>query len=198
MGSARSNLVPIHQHALENLQFIRETMQRAGAFTAVPGWGGFAMGISAAVAAVAASLQPTPQQWLSVWLIEAVAALAIGAYSVWRKTSGSRDPLLSGPARKFALSFAPPIACGALLTIALASAGQHHLLPAVWLLLYGVGVMTGGAFSVPIVPVMGLCFSALGALCLFSPAAWGNAFLFAGFGVLHMIFGLLIARRYGG
>lgn len=198
MGSARGNLVPIHQHALDNIQFIRDTMQRAGSFTAVPGWGGFAMGISAVVAALAAAVQPTSQQWLSVWLIEAIAALAIGAFSIHRKTLANSQSMPAGPARKFALSFAPPVICGAVLTIALASAGQYQLLPGVWLLLYGTGVITGGAFSVPIVPVMGICFAALGLVCLFSPAAWGNAFLLAGFGVLHMVFGFLIARRYGG
>jgi hypothetical protein len=106
--------------------------------------------------------------------------------------------LLSSPARKFALSFAPPLLAGALLTSVLSAKAQYELLPGLWLMLYGTGVVTGGAFSVRIVPVMGMCFTGLGAVCLFAPPAWGNWFLMAGFGGLHIVFGILIARRYGG
>lgn len=198
MLPARSQPIPIHQHALDNLKFIRDTMERASAFTIVPGWGGVAMGASAVAAAIIAALQPDGRSWLSVWLIEAIAGMGIGLYSMYRKASGDREALMSAPARKFGLSFAPPIAGGGLLTIALAQAQLYSLLPGTWLLSYGIGVMTGGAFSVKIVPVMGLCFASLGAVALFAPPSWANWFLLAGFGVLHMIFGVLIARRYGG
>ncbi|HUQ95528.1 MAG TPA: hypothetical protein VM120_27875 [Bryobacteraceae bacterium] len=193
MHPAQAKAVPIHQHAIDNLRFIRETMERASSFTAVPGWGGFAMGATATLAALLAMRQPDPQTWLSIWLLEALIAIGIGVYSMQRKAT-----LVSAPARKFALSFAPPLAAGVLLTGALVSAGQQKLLPGLWLLLYGTGVMTGGAFSVRIVPVMGACFLGLGGVCLFSPPAWGNWFLLAGFGILHMVFGFVIARRYGG
>ena len=62
----------------------------------------------------------------------------------------------------------------------------------------GTAVITGGAFSVSIVPVMGLSFLALGALEIFAPAAWVNYFMAAGFGGLHIVFGGIIARRHGG
>lgn len=188
---------PLAEKALDNLRYIRATMERAGSFTAVPGWGQVAVGITALGAAVVAARQQSTLNWLVVWLTEAILALAIGGWTMVRKARAVNDSLLSGPGRRFGLSFLPPLVVGGLLTVALYFAGARPLLPAVWLLLYGTGVVTGGAFSVRVVPVMGLGFLLLGAVALFSPAL-GNWLLAAGFGGLHIGFGFWIARRYGG
>jgi hypothetical protein len=191
--------VALDDRARDNLRFIRETMERASSFTAVPGWGGVAMGITAAGAAVVASRQQAGSAaWLFTWFAEASVAFAIAAWSMTSKARHANVPLLAGPGRKFALSFAPPMFTGALLTVILFHAGFIGAIPGVWLLLYGTGVLTGGAFSIRIVPLMGLCFMVLGAVALFCPATWGNALLGAGFGGLHIIFGAVIARNYGG
>jgi hypothetical protein len=190
--------VSMHSHAMDNLRFIRETMERAGSFTAVPGWGGFAIGVSALVAAAIAWRQITLETWLATWLVEGIFAIALGAMAMKRKADSAQVPLLSAPTRKFALSFAPPLLVGALLTIVLYRAGLAGAIPGTWLLLYGTGVVTGGAFSVRVVPVMGLCFMLIGAIALFCPLSWGTAFLAVGFGGLHLVFGLIIAWRYGG
>lgn len=188
----------LHVHAMDDLRFIRQTMEAAGSFTAVPGWGTVAMGASALIAALVAALQPTPGAWLATWMIEAAAALVIAAATMSRKARGIGLSLFSGPGRRFVLSFAPPLFAGAILTIVLAAGGRTAVLPGAWLLLYGTGVVTGGAFSVRIVPVMGLCFMLAGSVALFLPAAWGNLAMAAGFGLIHVGFGVLIARRHGG
>ncbi len=190
--------IPIDARAAEHLRYIREAMQSAGEFTAVPGWGGVSMGLTALAAAWIASRQTSPQAWLRVWLIEALVAVAIAGPAAYYKSRRANMPLFVGPGRKFVLSFAPPILVGALLTFALAQFGAFAVLPGVWLLLYGTAVVTGGAFSVRVVPVMGLCLMVLGAAALFSPEPWGDAYMAAGFGGLQLIFGGLIARRYGG
>lgn len=196
--AARREPVSLQNHAMDNLQFIRDTMERAGSFTAVPGWGGVAMGVSALVAAGIAARQSSLNTWLWVWLFEGLFAIALGAFAMKRKADSAQIPLLSAPARKFVLSFAPPLAVGALLTLVLFRVNFASFVPGVWLLLYGSGVITGGAFSVRVVPVMGFCFMLIGAVALFCPLAWGTAFLGAGFGGLHVIFGIIIARRFGG
>ncbi|MGH7475100.1 MAG: hypothetical protein ACRELD_02315 [Longimicrobiales bacterium] len=189
--------IALHDRAMDDLRYIRQTMERAGAFTAVPGWGGVGIGAVALVAGYLAPRQATPAGWLTVWLIAAALALMIAAVGIAHKAKGADLPLLSGAGRKVVLGFLPPLFAGALLTVALVQAGATDLLPGTWLLLYGAGVVAGGTFSVPIVPVMGVCFLVAGAFALFEPAA-GDMLMAAGFGGLHIAFGLLIARRYGG
>jgi hypothetical protein len=183
---------------MDNLRYIRETMERAGAFTAVPGLGGIVIGLTAVGAAVVAGRLSDRRSWLILWLMEAALACAVGVITAAWKSHRGQIPLLSGPGRKFLLGFAPPLMAGALLTGVLYRTALPEALAGVWLLLYGTGVLCGGAASVRVVPVMGLCFMLLGALALFAPAAWGNLFLAAGFGGIHIVFGTLITVKYGG
>ena len=184
--------------AAEHLRFIRDMMARSGSFTAVPGWGIVAMGVTALPTALIAGLQPTAEGWLAVWLLDAVLAASLGAVALWWKTRRSGVSLRSGPGRKYLLSLLPPFVAGLLLTVAAWQGGYVDLLPALWLLLYGAGTITGGAYSVRAVPLMGVGFMALGAVALLVPFAWGNGLLAVGFGGLHIGFGLIIARNYGG
>ncbi len=194
----RPEPVRLDTHAADNLRYIRETMERAGSFTAVPGWGGVVVGITALGAALVASQQGTSEAWLVTWLAEALLAAAVAGWGVVWKARAAGVPLLAGPGRKFALSFAPPLIVGSLLTLVLYRAELTAVIPGMWLLLYGTGVVTGGAFSIEVVPLMGLCFMVLGAMALFCPASWANGFMAAGFGGLHILFGAWIARRHGG
>lgn len=183
---------------MDNLAFIRDTMEAAGAFTAVSGWGMVAVGTVATVAAVIASSRHSPVQSLYVWLGAAVLATIIMLWAIVRKARKARMPLLSGPGRKFVLSFSPPMVVGALITIVLYRAGLPETIPGMWLLLYGTAVVAGGAFSVKIVPVMGICFMLAGTLALFTPTSWNDWIMAAAFGGLHIGFGIPIARRHGG
>ena len=196
--AVRREPIPIDARAADHLRYIRETMESAAEFTAVPGWGGVTMGMTALAAALLASRQSNPRAWVAIWLAEAFVAVAIAAPAAATKARRANSSLFSGPGRKFVLSFAPPIVVGGLLTLALFLSGAFTALPGVWLLLYGTAIVTGGAFSVRAVPIMGLCLMALGAGALFAPAAWGNAFLAAGFGLVQIGFGIWIALKYGG
>jgi len=188
----------LHEQAAESLRFIHATMERAAGFSAVPGWGGVLMGLTALVAAVVAHPRRFTEAWLVVWLTAAVVASTIGLAAIVLKARRSGMPLTGPAGRMFALAFSPAIGAGAILTFVLYRNGSIEDLPGCWLLLYGTAVTSGGTLSVRVVPLLGLSLMALGMAALAAPAVWGDAFLAAGFGVLHIAFGLVIARRYGG
>lgn len=173
-------------------------MERSGTFTAVPGLGGAGMGVVGITAALIGSVQPTAERWLATWLVAAAIAFAIGLTAMLRKAARAGVPLTGAVGRRFALSLSAPLAAGAALTAGVAMAGNWSLMPAVWLLMYGTGVVTGGAMSVAAVVIAGICFMALGAAALATPPAWGNMWLGLGFGLVHIGFGLYIARKHGG
>jgi hypothetical protein len=188
----------LHTRAMQNLAFIRDTMEAAGAFTAVSGWGMVAVGLIATGAAVIASAQHSVLQSIYVWIAAAVLAPIVMLWMIVRKARKAHMPLLSGPGRKFVLSFSPPMFVGAILTIVLYRAGAVATIPGMWMLLYGTAVVAGGAFSVKIVPVMGICFMLVGIVAVFSPVTWNDWLMASAFGGLHIAFGIPIARRHGG
>jgi hypothetical protein len=188
----------IGDRAMDNLRFIRETMERSAVFTSVPGYGGALMGATAVGAAIVAHNQPLIKNWLIVWLVEAILAFSIGLFALWQKSKNSGESLASVPAKKFALAFAPPIVAGVILTALFYYRGFYEFLPCAWLTLYGTAVITGGAYSVKIVPAVGWIFVALGAIAAFAPASAGNLLMALGFGATQIVFGLIVARRYGG
>lgn len=190
--------IALGDRAVDDLRFIRRTMERGPAFTAVPGWGGVGMGVTALLAAAVGATRTTPEAWLAIWLIAAVVAVGIGAWAMVRKARRAGFPLFSGSGRKFLLGFLPPALAGAILTLALYRSGATPLIPGMWLLLYGVAVAAAGTFSVRVVPVMGACFMILGVVALLAPAGWGDVLLGTGFGGLHVAFGVHIARQHGG
>jgi len=188
----------LHARAMDDLRYIRETMEGAASFTALSGWGGAIIGVTAFPAAYLAARAPTHKLWMWTWLVEAVIGALIGVAMTVRKARRARQPLFGRPGRKFALTFATPMAAGAILTIPLYYSGLTSILPGTWLLLYGTAFATAGAFSVSAVPVMGLSFMVVGTAALAAPAAWGDVLMAAGFGAVHVVFGALIARKHGG
>jgi len=190
--------VNLHVLAMDNLRFIRETMERSTSFTAVPGWGTVGMGVVAFVGTAAARLMPSPDYWLLTWMATACAALSCGLGAMLTKCRQVDESVLDSPGRRFTLGLIPTLVAGVALTGVYYSQGAYGLMPGTWLLLYGAGVITAGAYSVRIVPVMGACFMALGLAAFAAPAAWGDWFMAAGFGGLQIVFGAIIARKHGG
>ncbi|HEY9841624.1 MAG: hypothetical protein ACAI44_10260 [Candidatus Sericytochromatia bacterium] len=196
--STESETVFLPDRAMENLKFIRQTMERATAYTGVSGTGQILVGLTALIAVWASSQQQLMAHWIFVWLAEAVVSIVISMTMMAKKSHRLQLPMWSETARRFLLSFTPPMMAGALLTTVLYQHGFSDHIPGIWLLLYGTAVIAGGTYSVQVVPVMGLCFMLLGAIALLGPVAWSSSLLALGFGGLHILFGMWIARKYGG
>ncbi len=190
--------INIGDRAIDNLRFIRETMERSTSFTAVPGYGGMLMGATAVAAAYIASTQVYLVDSLTVWLVEATLAFAIGLLAIWQKSKLAGQSLLSTPATKFAFGFAPPLIAGVIIVLGLWRYGHFEMLAPVCIVCYAVAIICGGAFSVKAVPIMGWCFMAVGAAAFLLPPSYGNVMMGASFGMLHIIFGAIIAKKYGG
>lgn len=198
LGQRERPTLALHDRAMDDLRYIRRTMERSGSFTHVSGLGGIAMGLVALTGTAVAVRTTTPGAWITTWMVAAIVAFALALVAMRSKARAAGETLLSGPGRKFAWSVSPPLLVGGLLTLALAQTPAWPLLPGLWLLLYGAGIVSGGAFSVRIIPLMGLTFMTLGGIALFAPARLADLFMAAGFGGLHIVFGAVIWRKYGG
>jgi hypothetical protein len=188
----------MHTHAMDNLRFIRSAMESSASFTSVPGLGGVVVGLTGLLAGVLAGRPPLANHWLTIWVVAAIVALVQGGLFMTKKARGQGVRLSRGVARRFFFSVTPPLVAAAVLTVVLHGTLVEGIIPGVWLFLYGSGVISGGTYSVRPVPIMGVCFMALGLVAMLAPETWSNGLLTLGFGGLHIVFGTIIARRFGG
>lgn len=194
----------LRRRALDDLGFIRATMESSALHTALPDWGGVSMGLTALVATPFALACDSDASWFLVWMIAATIGVAIGALEMWRKARAEGVSLVVGPGSRFAKALAPGLVVGALLTLAIRAVGPFQLLPGVWLLSYGSAVVAAGVHSLRTVRTMGLSIMLAGGVALlglvFVPQErWlGDACMAAGFGGMHVVFGLVIARQRHG
>ncbi len=192
-----NNTVAMDRHALGTLNYIRASIDAAGAF-AVPGTAGTAMGAVGLVAAGVASVPALSGHWLLIWLAAAAVGAGLGVVLVARHRSGVGLPLYRGPARRFVLCLCPALLAGGVLTAVLCQAGDARLLPGVWLLLYGCAVLSATLMTAPammrLLGAMGALFVVCGAVAFEVSPRWHNVILGGGFGLLHVVFGFLIGR----
>ncbi len=191
----QNNTVAIDSHALGTLNYIRASIESASAF-AVPGIAGIAMGVVGVIATLAAALPGLTAYWLEIWLAAAIAGSALGVVLIARQPA--RGLLYRGPARKFVLSLCPALLAGAVLTGVFWQESLTSLIPGMWLLLYGCAVLSASmmtsAAMMRLIVLMGALFVVYGLVAFMLPPHWHNYTLGLGFGVLHLLFGILIGR----
>lgn len=197
LPESKSDPIALHQHAEDNLRYIRATMESATSFTGVSGLGYVVAGLSALPATWLAARQADEAGWLAVWMLELVLASGLAFALTAYKAVKQGSSLVSASGRKLLFAFLPAMVAGGLVTLAFYLSGHVELLPGIWLSLYGAAVMTAGAWSVRIIPVMGGTFMVFGAVTLLAPVS-GDLMLALGMGGLHVIFGSYIWRHHGG
>jgi hypothetical protein len=172
-------------------------MESASVFTGLSGKGYVFTGITALVASWLASIQPDPERWLLVWMGELALATVIASAFTWKKTRQLGLSMRLSTTRKLLSAFLPAMLVGGLLSLVFYQEQLIPLLPGIWLSLYGAAVITAGVWSVRILPAMGVVFMLLGAVVLLTSVS-ADWLMAVGFGGLHIVFGTLIWRRYGG
>jgi hypothetical protein len=190
----------LQERASDDLHFIRSTMERAGSFTSVSGTGMMLVGGIGGAAwwwGRGMRFDLDAPSLLAIWLASAFAAVVVSGWAIRKKADETRQSLSSAPARTFLIAFVPSLLAGVVLTALFFQREQTVWLPGTWLTLYGAAVTAGGATSVKPVPIMGALFMMLGVGAFLYPA-FAQLALLAGFGGLHLAFGFLLRKRYGG
>ena len=189
---------PIDSGALENLRYIRSTIEAADTFTTVPGYGCIAMGVTALVAVGVESIPQLTPYWLGIWVAAAIVACATALWFMEQKARAQGLSLRRAVARRFFMTLAPAFVAGAILTAALAGNIDRELMTGMWLLLYGTGLAACGLFAIRAVSTAGLAFMALGTATLWLPPGSAHIVLALGFGGIHLALGANIVRHHGG
>jgi hypothetical protein len=189
---------PIDSGALENLRYIRSTIEAAHTFTTVPGRGCIAMGITALLAVGLESIPALAPHWLGVWVGAAIVACCSALWCMEQKARAQGLSLRRAVARRFFMTLAPAFLSGAILTAVLAGEVSREVVTGMWLLLYGAGLAACGQFSVPAVVTAGIAFMGLGTATLWLPPGSAHIVLALGFGGIHLALGTTIVRHHGG
>lgn len=187
------NTSSLGQRAAGDLSLIRMLMQRATLIVPMSGWSLFwigALGLIASGASVI--LDVIGLGWVALWVITAALASALALLTSVVQLRSEGHSILTGSHSRFWLSLIPGFIAAAAISLVLLQAELYTRLPGLWLLLYGVSILAAGAQCIALISRMGWTFLLLGAVALFLP--WPNLSMAIGFGLTHMIYGLLIAR----
>ena len=185
-------------NAVVMLRYIRDTIEQAQGFTSVSGRGCIVMGSVALLATAAAGIPQLSPYWLTIWVASALFAVGLNLPLMAAKAKAQGSSLQRQVAKRFFLTLTPPILMGAILTLALAGRSPQEIIVGIWLLSYGTALATSGTFSIVPVTLAGIVIMGLGTVTLFLPAGSALFMLALGFGLVHIVLGIVISRRFGG
>lgn len=185
-----------------DLSDIRSMMEKSSKVLFLSGRAGIAIGIAALLGIAHAQyvLTRVPLASLQPFLIaDALIILAIAiTFAIYYSAKMAKQKglqLWNATTRNLVTELAIPLAAGGAFCISLVVHHVYSLLPASMLSFYGLALLNASKYAVSEVRYLGLAQLALGLVAAFLPEAglilWG-----AGFGIVHILFGLRIFLKY--
>jgi len=208
-------------HSLETLKEIRSIMERSARFLSLSGWSGIWAGLVAlGGAAVAYNFINDVQyeysvrmvrradsifaytqsfefaKYLLLAMVTFLVAFAGGFYFTYRKNKQAGVKMWNSASRKMVINLAIPLLTGAVVTVAFAMRGDWIYVSPGCLIFYGLALINGSKYTVSDIKYLGLIEVMLGCAGLFINPGYGLYLWAFGFGVLHIVYGIIMWRKY--
>lgn len=207
-----------HNQHLETLTEIRSLMERSTRFLSLSGLSGVAAGVIALLGAamiyIYLGIMPfggeryleniTGNKWgmdyqtflLLDGALVMIFALLAGFYFTWRKSKKGNYPLFDATAKRLALNLALPLAAGGVFClIILLKHKMVGLVAPATLIFYGLTLLNASKYTYDDIRYLGISEIILGLIATWF-IGYGLLFWSIGFGILHIIYGLLMYRKY--
>jgi cbb3-type cytochrome oxidase subunit 3 len=201
--------------SLETLQEIRAIMERSARLLSLSGWSGIWAGCIALIGALLTysefggyylsynerggytgeSFQQLRNRLLLLAAIVFVLALLGGYYFTYRKNKKSGISIWNAASRKMLTSLFIPLGAGAILTLSFIVHNDWVYVAPSCLIFYGLSLINAGKYTLTDIKYLGLSEVILGCLGLFFPG-WGLSLWAIGFGLLHIMYGIIMWRKY--
>ncbi len=206
--------------SLEAIHDIKKMMERSSRFISLSGLSGVAAGICALVGAALAwpyiyngkevSMYPEaslilafahdPRVIFTLWpfwiaMGTLVAAVLFAFLFTWRKSKQQHVKIWDASARRMVINLAIPLMAGGILLLKLIIMGIVSLLTPVTLIFYGLALVNASKYTLGEIRYLGYCQLLLGFINLWFPEE-GLYFWAAGFGLLHIVYGLYMWKKY--
>lgn len=202
--------------SLRTLQDIRAIMERSARFLSLSGWSGIWAGIMALIGAGYAYMEISAfnmayhqpgdnsvaliarleQKLFLAALIVFALAFTGGFYFTYKKNKKAGVRIWNSASRKMVINLAIPIIAGAVIIIAFMLKNDWVYVAPACLLFYGLALINGSKYTVSDIKYLGLTEVILGSIGLFISPGYGLYLWAFGFGVLHIVYGAIMWRKY--
>ena len=207
----------INSKSIEDIKTIRKIMEESSRFLSLSGLSGiFAGGFATAGALVAYFLIPgngsvhyfeyfsslSANEIMTLkWQLVADAAIVLilsvvfSLYFSYKKTRGAGKNFWTPVSKRLLINLLIPLTTGGIFIIVLLVQNHIGLIVPGFLIFYGLALVNAGKFTYNEVFYLGILEITIGLVAAFLPDL-GLVFWILGFGILHIIYGLLMYRKY--
>lgn len=202
---------------MKDLSHIRSLMEKSTKFISLSGWSGILVGVYTLIA-VAFLMWKLKITWFVFGRVDStmtfmssedpvrvfvmtgalllLASVATGVYMALKKAGRAGQAAWNPASQTMLLSVAGPLLTGGMLAVLSLFMGYYAVIAPFFLIFYGLGLYAGSHFSFKELRVLGILEILLGLLA-YLYMQFGLLFFAIGFGVLHILYGAIIIKKYG-